>query len=69
MYVFRLDDSEFVELSRLLKYVGLFESGGMSKAEIALGRVKVDSQIELRKRCKIRSGQIVDYQGKKILVT
>ncbi len=69
MYEFKLDDSEFVELSRLLKYVGLFESGGMSKAEIAQGRVKVDGQIELRKRCKIRSGQIVEYQGKKILVT
>ncbi len=69
MYEFKLDNSEFVELSRLLKYVGLCESGGMSKAEIAQGRVKVDGQIELRKRCKIRSGQIVEYQGKKILVT
>ncbi len=69
MYEFKLDDSEFVELSRLLKYVGLIESGGMSKAAIVQGRVKVDGQIELRKGCKIRSGQIVEYQGKKILVT
>ncbi len=69
MYKFKLENSEFIELSRLLKYAGLCESGGMSKAEIAQGRVKVDGQIELRKRCKIRSGQSVEFQGKKILVT
>ncbi len=69
MYEFKLENSEFIELSRLLKYVGLCESGGMSKAEIAQGRVKVDGHIELRRRCKIRSGQSVEFQGKKILVT
>jgi ribosome-associated protein len=69
MYEFKLENSEFVELSRLLKFVGLCESGGISKAEIAKGRVKVDGQVELRKRCKIRSGQIVEFQGNKILVS
>ena len=59
----------FVEFCRRLKHVRLCESGGMSKAEIAQGRVKVDGQIEMRKRCKIRSGQSVELQGKKILVT
>jgi ribosome-associated protein YbcJ (S4-like RNA binding protein) len=30
--------------------------------------VKVDGATELRKRCKIRSGQIVEYQGKQVKV-
>jgi len=68
MYEFKLENSEFVELSRLLKFVGFCESGGISKAMIAQGLVKVDGQVELRKRCKIRSGQIVEFQGNKILV-
>ncbi len=69
MYEFKLENSEFIELNRLLKFVGLCKSGGTSKAEIAQGRVKVDGQVELRKRCKIRSGQIVEFQGNKILVS
>ncbi len=69
MYEFKLENNEFIELNRLLKFVGLCESGGMSKVEISLGRVKVDGKVELRKRHKIRSGQIVDFQGNKILVT
>jgi len=69
MYEFKLENSEFVELNRLLKFAGSCESGGISKAMIAQGRVKVDGQVEMRKRCKIRSGQIVEFQGNKILVT
>ncbi len=69
MYDFKLENSEYVELCGLLKFVGLCASGGISKAQIAQGRVKVDGQVELRKRCKIRSGQIVEFQGNKILVS
>jgi ribosome-associated protein len=69
MYEFNLENSKFIELNRLLKFVGFCESGGISKAAIAQGRVTVDGQVELRKHCKIRSGQIVEFQGNKILVT
>jgi ribosome-associated protein len=66
---FKLENSEFVELNSLLKFMGLCETGGMAKAEIAQGHVKVDGHVELRKRCKIRSGQIVEFEGRKIIVT
>jgi ribosome-associated protein len=69
MYEFNLENGNFIELNRLLKFVGFCGSGGISKAVIAQGRVIVDGQVELRKRCKIRSGQIVEFQGNKILVT
>jgi ribosome-associated protein len=69
MKEFNLEDNEFIELNSLLKFMGLCESGGMAKSEIAQGHVKVDGQIELRKRCKIRKGQIVEFEKSTIHVT
>lgn len=68
MEEFILQDAEFIELNSLLKLMGLCESGGMAKAVIAEGRVKVDGAVELRKRCKIRRGQTVESDGHRILV-
>jgi len=68
MEEFKLESHEFIELNHLLKVTGLSASGGMAKAMIAEGRVKVDGSVELRKRCKIRRGQIVEFEGRKIIV-
>jgi ribosome-associated protein len=35
---------------------------------VAAGEVKVDGAVELRKRAKIRSGQVVEYKGQKVKV-
>ena len=50
---------EFVQLNQLLKLTGLCDSGGAGKALVATGTVAVDGNIELRKTCKIRVGQVV----------
>lgn len=68
MEEFSLSGHEFIELNNLLKVMGLCESGGMAKSVIAEGRVRVDENVELRKRCKIREGRIVEYEGHKIAV-
>jgi ribosome-associated protein len=60
--------SEFIELNQLLKLVGICSSGGAGKALVASGDVRVDGQIELRKTCKIRAGQIVNYENIQIAV-
>lgn len=65
---FDLNDHEFIELHNLLKVTGMCPSGGMAKNLIAAGRVKVDGAIELRRRCKIRRGQIVEFEGREIQV-
>ena len=65
---FELDDHEFIELCNLLKVTGLCESGGLAKVLIGEGLVKVDGNIELRKRCKIRQGQVVEFDEKKVTV-
>jgi ribosome-associated protein len=66
---FALEDHEFIELHNLLKVTGLCGSGGMAKAVVAEGRVRVDGAVELRKRCKIRRGQTVEFERRQIVVT
>ena len=56
---FPLDGHDHVELHQLLKLVGVVDSGGAGKHLVASGVVAVDGQVELRKTCKIRSGQVV----------
>ena len=68
MEEFYLEDNEFIELNNLLKVMGLCESGGVAKMVISEGLVKVDVKVELRKRCKIRKGQLVEFEGHKIIV-
>lgn len=68
MEEFKLKNSEFIELNNLLKVMGLCETGGMANVAISEGEVRVDGQVELRKRAKIRTGQIVEMGGRKIIV-
>ena len=56
-------DGESIELVKLLKATGLCSTGGMAKVVTAEGRVKVDYHTEVRKRCKIRKGQVVEFDG------
>ena len=68
MIEFELDGHDYIELHRLLKVTGLCESGGVAKLLISDGLIQVDGAVETRKRCKIRTGQIVNFDGQKITV-
>ena len=52
---------EPIELYKLLKFEGLASSGGEAKALIADGQVKVNGTVELQKRKKIRSGDVIEF--------
>ena len=69
MNSFSLAGRDFIALNDLLKITGLCESGGRAKTIIAEGQVKVDDQIELRKTCKIRNAQRVEFAGQQIVIT
>ncbi len=68
MEEFHLEGHEYIELKALLKLAGLVETGGAAKIAISNGQVKVDGSVEHRKACKIRSGQVVEYEGREIVV-
>jgi ribosome-associated protein len=59
---------EFITLDNLLKVTGVAASGGAAKALAAAGAVKVNGQVELRKTCKIRAGQVVETADARIRV-
>ena len=60
---------EYIELCKLLKAANLVMSGGEGKIVVAQELVTVDGQLETRKRCKIRPGQTVEFEGNSIHVT
>lgn len=68
MQVFELEGREYIQLNDLLKITGLCGSGGQAKQLIDQGLVKVDGQLETRKRCKVRKGQVVEFEGQAIVV-
>lgn len=68
MQEFKLSGKEFIELHDLLKVMGLCDSGGMAKTAISEGQVKVDGAVELRKRCKLQAGQVVEFAGREIRI-
>ncbi len=59
---------EHIALDALLKATGLAPSGGIAKMRIAEGHARVDGREELRKTCKIRPGQVVNYDGVQVRV-
>jgi ribosome-associated protein len=65
---FKLDGEEFILLQSLLKATGLCDTGGEAKAAIVEGYVKVDGEVETRRGKKIRDGQVIFYNGKKVKV-
>ena len=68
MQEFHLDGEDHIKLCDLLSLTGLCPNAGVDKNIIATGVVKVDRQIEVRKRAKITKNQIVEYQNKEIKV-
>ncbi len=56
---FELKD-DYIELFKLLKVMDLVDSGAHAKMLIADGYVKRNSKVELRKRAKIVSGDIIE---------
>jgi len=55
---FELKD-EYIELFKLLKVLDLVESGAQAKMIVADGYVTRNGEVELRKRAKIRAGDIL----------
>lgn len=67
-YEFDLNGHEFIELNQLLKVVGLVNSGGEANTFIANGEVRVNNEIETRKRNKIKAGFKVEFDGEVLLI-
>jgi ribosome-associated protein len=66
---FDLAGHEFIELNKLLKLLRLVSSGGDANQMIVNGEVKVNGEVELQKRKKLRPNDKVEFMGKEIVIT
>ena len=66
--VFNLNGTEYIELIKLLKLLHIAESGGHAKIMVEDGEVKLNGEVELRKRAKLRPGDLVETTGKQITI-
>ncbi len=56
-------DKEPVELYKILKFENLVASGGEAKFVISQGLVRVNDEKETRKRKKIFTGDVIEYNN------
>lgn len=60
--------TEYIKLDDLLKFAGLLGTGGMAKAVIQDGLVKVNGEVCTMRGKKLRGGETVEFQGQVIKV-
>ena len=65
---FSLQGKEYIELNKLLKFLNIAESGGFANQMITDGNVLLNEEVETRKRCKLRVGDVVSIDGEDISV-
>lgn len=58
----------YLELNTFLKVKGFAQTGGQAKLLIRNGKVKVNSEVELRNKRKLRDNDIVEINNKKLKV-
>ena len=67
MIEFKLE-GEYIPLIQLLKVTSLVSSGGEAQTFVTEGKVKYNGTVDLRKRLKVRVGDVVEFDRKKIKV-
>ena len=65
---FSLEGTEYIELIRLLKYVGIAKNGGHAQELVVQGAVLRNGMPELRKRAKLRAGDLIRVVEDEILI-
>jgi len=58
--------AEFIELDNLLKVLNFVVSGAEAKQKIQAGLIKVNGEVELRVRRKLRAKDYVEFNSQKV---
>jgi len=59
---------EYIELIKLLKLVRIAESGGQAKLFVENGEVRLNREVEHRKRAKLKKNDLVEIFEFQILI-
>lgn len=57
-----------IDLQDFLKISGVVETGGEAKFRVQGGEVRLNGEIETRRRRKLRRGDVVEYAGERLTV-
>jgi ribosome-associated protein len=69
METFKIKESEdYIELNNLIKMLGWVATGGEAKTRIDQQEVRVNGEIETRRRRKIRTGDQVVFGDQKVQI-
>ncbi|NQU53417.1 MAG: RNA-binding S4 domain-containing protein [Bacteroidetes bacterium] len=60
--------SEYIELVKLLKLLQIAQTGGHAKIIVEDGEVIRNGEQEFRKRAKLRTGDVIEVLGEKIVL-
>lgn len=61
-------EQDYIELIKLLKIIGIAETGGMAKALVEDEMVRCNGVNELRKRRKLVKGDVIEVDGTEIKI-
>lgn len=61
-------DQDTIDLQDFLKASGLVETGGEAKFRVQGGEVRLNGEIETRRRKKLRRGDLIEYAGQRVTV-
>ena len=67
MIEFKLE-GDFIPLIQLLKATNLVQTGGEAQIVVTEGLVKYNGEVDYRKRLKVKQGDIVEFDNKKIII-
>ena len=60
--------TEYIELNKLLKALGIVDTGGAAKEIVREGLVKVNGEVEFRLRCKLYNTFTVEIDDVKVVI-
>ncbi len=60
---------EGIRLGQLMKLAGLVESGGSAKHVLATGAVIVNGRPETRRGARLKPGDVIIFEGRKLRLT
>ncbi|GHF99469.1 hypothetical protein GCM10017783_09400 [Deinococcus piscis] len=61
-------DQDSMDLQDFLKIEGLVETGGEAKFRIQGGEVRLNGEVETRRRRKVKRGDVVEIYGERVEV-
>ena len=67
MIEFKLN-GDFIPMIQLLKAANLVQTGGEAQIVVTEGEVKYNGVVDYRKRLKVKTGDVVEFNGETIKV-